>query len=77
MALCASDHDVEFETVPAGLTAHKIGDKSGRPLGAISATGAIYDTLSEQARGAFEITRENSGQGMVWLREWEKIRDGD
>ncbi len=65
----------EHQGVRPGLIAHDIGDKPGRDLGVISITKAVYDRLSPQYQSEFSETGEDSGQGSVFVRQWNSDRD--
>jgi hypothetical protein len=59
---------VEFRGVFPGVTAMKIGDKSRRPIEAISVTKPVFAELSEPNKRQFVLSNEpGCGQGNVYL----------
>lgn len=61
----------------SGLIAYEIGDKSGRPLGTISVTEAIFERLSSEIKSEFAVSSKDkpNEQGNVYLRKWIPKRD--
>lgn len=59
----------QFATVRAGLTAYRIGDRSGRTPGTISLTREVLKTLSEEMQNKFSDTDDVSDQGEVLICE--------
>lgn len=62
---------IEYSGVHPGITALKIGDKTGRPWGSITITKAVYNRLSPEHRRQFsQLEGEDCDQGEVFIRLW-------
>lgn len=60
-----------YAATQPGIEAHKIGDRSGRPLGSIAITAAVFDRLTPDAKRDFALSDETeTKQGVVWIRPW-------
>lgn len=70
IALVDGKRGEHFSAVQPGFIAHRICERAGRPLGAISITGAVFELLSTESKEGFELSDENSPQGFIWICPW-------
>jgi hypothetical protein len=71
VALVDSVRGEHYAAVAPGIEAHKIGDRSGRPLGAIAVTAPVFDHLTPEIKRGFSLSDEGeTKQGVVWVRPW-------